>query len=338
MKPFLHRRTFLDAALVGFLAVSLLTSGAFSKDVTQGRTELGAVPEFHPELGLGALQGYLDPKALPNSLALIPPPPALGSAAFAHDQEVARATFGLRDTPRFALAVSDFDLKLSSLVNDFSCALNAQITDENAPYLTTLLRRSFSDLALSTYAAKNYYQRKRPFQLNQGTMGVPEYRAQLEKDPSYPSGHTAIGWGFALILTELSPDRADELLARGRAFGESRMVVNHHWNSDVDWGRAVGAATVARLHADPTFGADLDAARDELAAVRAKGVTPTGDCTEEAKAMAMGYQASDVIAIDILLEPDATMLQRSEANNARLLKLFPVGGGGKARIDGACWV
>jgi len=32
-----------------------------------------------------------------------------------------------------------------------------------------------------------------------------------------------------------------------------------------------------------------------------------------------------VMAIDILLEPDATMLQHSEANNARLLKVFPKG-------------
>jgi len=326
MKPPLHRRAFLHAALVGFLAVSLLSGGALSKDVApQGRTQLGAVPEFHPELGLGALLGYLDPKALPNSIALIPPPPVLGSEALALDEEVARATFALRGTPRYALATSDFDLKLSSLVNDFSCALNAQITEANAPYLSTLLRRSFSDLALSIYAAKNYYLRKRPFQQNQEPMGVPEYRAQLEKDPSYPSGHTAIGWGFALILSELAPDRDDELLARGRAFGESRMVLNHHWYSDVVWGRVVGAATVARLHADPTFRADMDAARDEIAAVRGKGVPPAGDCTEEAKAMAMGYQASDVIAIDVLLEPDATMLQRSEANNARLLKLFPKG-------------
>jgi membrane-associated phospholipid phosphatase len=326
MQRLLHRRTFLNAALGGLLAVGLLTSGALPKDVTpQARTELGAVPEFHPELGLGALQGYLDAKTLPNSLALIPPPPVIGSAAFAHDEEVARATFGLRDTPRFALAVADFDLKVSKLTADFYCALNAQFTEANAPYLSTLLRRSFSDLALSTYAAKNYYRRKRPFQVNQEPMGVPEYRGQLEKDPSYPSGHTAIGWGFALILSELATDRGDELLARGRVFGESRMVVNHHWYSDVVWGRVAGEATVARLHANQTFRADMDAARDELAAVRAKGVPPAGDCSEEAKAMAMGYQASDVIAIDVLLEPDATMLQRSEANNARLLKLFPSG-------------
>jgi len=325
MKSISALPVFLNAALIGFLAVCLPSGGALSKDVAQGRTELGTVPEFHPELGLGALQGYLDPKALPDSLALIPPPPVRGSAAFAHDEEVARATFGLRDTPRFALAVSDFDLKLPRLTDDFACALNAEITEENAPYLTTLLRRSFSDLALSTYAAKNYYHRERPFQQDQGPIGVPEYRAQLEKDPAYPSGHTAIGWGFALILSELAPDRGDQVLARGRAFGESRMVVNHHCYSDVDWGRVVGAATVARLHADPTFRADLDAARDELAAIRAKGVQPTADCEAEAKALALGYQASDVIAIDILLEPDATMVQRAEANNARLLKLFPKG-------------
>src|SRR5438046_1775222 len=32
-----------------------------------------------------------------------------------------------------------------------------------------------------------------------------------------------------------------------------------------------------------------------------------------------------ITAIDVLLEPDATMLQHSEANNARLLKVFPKG-------------
>jgi phosphoserine phosphatase len=36
-------------------------------------------------------------------------------------------------------------------------------------------------------------------------------------------------------------------------------------------------------------------------------------------------EPSSVTAINILLEPDATMLQRCEANNARLLKVFPKG-------------
>ena len=316
----------INLALVCTLALSLFNGCATTNDVSsQARTKLGTIPAFHPEYGLGTLQGYLDPKAVPNSVALIPPPPSPNSAAFAHDEEVARSTFALRDTPRFALAVSDYDLKIPSLVSTFSCAINAQITEANAPYLYTVLRRSFSDLGQSTHDAKKHYNRLRPFQQNHQPMGVPEARALLEKDHSYPSGHTAIGWGFALILSELSPDRANELLARGRAFGESRNIVNHHWYSDVVWGRFMGAGTVARLHADPTFRADMDAARAEFAAIRAQGLAPTHDCKAEAAALAQGTQTNEVTAIDILLEPDAAMLKHAVAVNARLLKVYPKG-------------
>jgi acid phosphatase (class A) len=326
MKTTHHRRTPLNLLLVGVLALSLFSGcSTQNADTSPARTKLGSVPEFRPELRLGALQGYLDPEALPNSLALIPRPPAPGSAAFALDVEVAKNTFALRDTPRFALAASDFELNVPHFVQVFSCALNTQITKENAPYLYTLLSRSFTDVGSSTYAAKNYYKRPRPFQQNGEPLAVPEQRAFLEKDPSYPSGHTALGWGFALILSEIAPDRADQLLARGRAFGESRIVCNHHWYSDVVWGRFMGAAAVARLHADPTFLADLEAAKAEFAALRAKGVPPTGDCQAEAAALDLGFQARSVTAIDILLEPDATMLGHSVENNARLLKVFPQG-------------
>jgi acid phosphatase (class A) len=49
----------------------------------------------------------------------------------------------------------------------------------------------------------------------------------------------------------------------------------------------MGASTVARLHADPVFRADLVAAKAELAAVHAMGLKPTRDCEAEAKAMAL---------------------------------------------------
>ena len=34
---------------------------------------------------------------------------------------------------------------------------------------------------------------------------------------------------------------------------------------------------------------------------------------------------NSITAIDVLLEPDATMLEHAQANNARLLKVFPKG-------------
>jgi acid phosphatase (class A) len=246
-----------------------------------GSDKPAAVPEFRP----GLLVGYLPPAELPNSLTLLPPPPATGSAAFVLDEEIARGSATWQGTSRWALAISDADLRFPHAAGTFSCALNLPITEEHTPYLYQLLRRTLTDVGLSTYAAKNHYQRERPFMANMGPICTPDERAGLEKDGSYPSGHTAIGWAWALILTEIAPDQADTLLARGAVFGDSRSVCNVHWHSDVTQGRIMGAATVARLHADPAFRADLKRARKELEAARAKGAMPARNCADEAKAM-----------------------------------------------------
>jgi len=241
-----------------------------------------AVPEIHP----GILAGYLQPEVLPNSLALIPPPPAEGSSALALDEEVSRKNLALRGTPRWDLAAKDAELMFPQAADTFSCVLDAPITEQDTPHLYMLLRRTLADAGLSTYTAKNQYQRTRPFMKNKDPICTPDEEELLKKDGSYPSGHTAIGWAWALILTEIAPDRADAILARGRAFGESRNICNVHWHSDVVEGRFMGSAAVARLHADPAFRAEIEAAKAELAAVRAKGLKPTRDCKAEADALA----------------------------------------------------
>ena len=48
----------------------------------------------------------------------------------------------------------------------------------------------------------------------------------------------------------------------------------------------MGAATVAVLHADSVFRADLEYAKGELATARSKGLKPTRDCKAEAAALA----------------------------------------------------
>jgi acid phosphatase (class A) len=170
----------------------------------------------------------------------------------------------------------------------FSCALNAPITEEDTPHLYLLLRRPLTDVGISTYAAKNHYNRTRPFVWNKEPICTPDEKAWLEKDGSYPSGHTAVGWGWALILSEISPEQTDAILARGQVFGESRNVCNAHWHSDVIQRRLIAAGTVvARLHADPAFRADLEAAKAELAAVRNRGLKPTRDYSAETAALAV---------------------------------------------------
>lgn len=248
-----------------------------------GRIKPAAVSEFRADF----LAGYLSPETTPSSLALLPPPPDTGSAAFALDEEISRRSFALRDTPRWLQAISDADQIFPHAAGTFSCALNIPVTEADTPHLYLLLRRSMTDLGRSTATAKNQYNRTRPFVLNKEPMCTPDDKAQLEKNGSYPSGHTTIGWGWALILTEISPERTDAILARGLSFGESRNVCNVHWHSDVVQGRIIAAGTVARLHADPAFRADLEAARAELAAVRKKGLKPMRDCSAEAAALAV---------------------------------------------------
>ena len=149
-----------------------------------------------------------------------------------------------------------------------------------------LLRRTLYDAALSTHTANDHYMRTRPFVVNKEPICTMDGGKSYIKGGSYPAGHTAIGWAWALILSEISPEQTDAILARGRAFGEGRVICNVHWQSDVIEGRFMTASTVARLHADPTFRADLEAAKAELAAVRAKGFKPLRDCVVEAPAMA----------------------------------------------------
>ena len=132
------------------------------------------------------------------------------------------------------------------------------------------MRRTLADAGLSTYAAKNYYKRERPFMLNNTPICTPDDEELLRIDGSYPSGHTAIGWVWALILTEVFPSQTDELLMRGKEFGISRNVCNVHWHSDVLAGRMMGTATLAKLHANEDFMIDLAAAKEEIRLLKSR--------------------------------------------------------------------
>jgi acid phosphatase (class A) len=159
----------------------------------------------------------------PNSLAMLPPPPAPGSAAQARDDAAAKAAQTLRGSPRWKQATRDADLSFPGVVETFACAAGIDISKTATPHTFTLMQRSMADVALSTYPTKDRYKRVRPFVVTSTPTCTPDQEALLRNDGSYPSGHTAIGWGWALILAEAAPDRQNEILARGRAFGQSRV-------------------------------------------------------------------------------------------------------------------
>jgi acid phosphatase (class A) len=256
--------------MIRFSALLLITSMVWScGQPAERETEpLTSLSREIQEIRPGILEGYLGMEELPNSLLLLPPPPEEGSAAWEMDMEIAAKYVALEDEVRKAQAASDADLHFPEAVEAFNMVLDLKISEESTPMVYMILRRSLADAGLSTYAAKDHYQRERPFMVNGGPTCTPEEEEYLRQDGSYPSGHTAIGWAWALILTELFPEQADVILQRGKEYGISRNVCNVHWHSDVAAGRVMGAAAVARLHANADFLVDMEAAKVEIQALR----------------------------------------------------------------------
>lgn len=265
------------------LTVLACTAALLAGCQTPPPTSPEAVGEFRK--GSGYLNGYLDRKQLPDSLALLPPPPAANSAQAAADLDTYKSTRALRDTPRWALATKDANLKFPAAASTFECALRVPISQEGTPNLNMLLRRTLLDAGLATYGAKDTYNRQRPFVVTGDGTCTPAEQPALAKDGSYPSGHSSIGWAWALVLVQAAPQNMNALLQRGYAFGQSRVICGVHWQSDVDAGRVIGAAAVARLQSDETFRAQLALARDEIAQAQAKGLKPSADCAAEASAL-----------------------------------------------------
>ncbi|WP_238475360.1 acid phosphatase [Sphingomonas cavernae] len=270
-----------------FAALALLAAGSASQSApAQDQPASGSAANPTAVDKMKLPPGYLPREALPDSLALLPPPPAKGSAAMQRDEEARKAADKLRGTPRYARAASDAVIGFPQIPDDFACAMGIPIGKEATPKLYALMGRMLIDVGLSTYGAKNKYNRTRPFVAHKAATCYPKDEALLRNDGSYPSGHSAVGWGLALVLAEVNPDRADAIVQRGRDFGQSRVVCDAHWQSDVDAGRVIAAATVARLHGDAAFRADLDAARAEVAAARqtaATGESPA--CAAEAASL-----------------------------------------------------
>jgi len=238
-----------------------------------------------PELRHGLMQGYLHEEPPLNSAAFLPPPPTSGSAQQAADDAASEAMRVLEGSARWTQAAVDAELHFPAAAQIFSCVLGVSVTEAQTPALYRLLQRSLTDFGLASYPAKRAHQRQRPFLLNGGEICTPDDREMLETDGSYPSGHSAIGWGWALTLSQLAPERAEALLARGRAYAQSRVVCNVHWLSDTEAGMAVGAAAFARLQNDALFQATMAAARQELNQANLEH-PDTATCDAEAAALA----------------------------------------------------
>lgn len=236
-----------------------------------------------PKAVAPAPTGYLGDKA-PDTYKILPPSPTVGTIRYQADRSTFLATRSLKDSERWKLAIAD--VNEAAIVQDTACAMNMEVTPQNAPKFTKIMMTMRYDVRQAVNHPKDIYKRQRPYLIDEGDICV-EKSASLAASPDYPSGHATWGWTVGLILAELLPDRSTEILSRARAFGESRLVCGVHNMSAVESGRTNGSILVAGLHGSPAFRADMEAARKELEALRKTAAKPDpAKCAAEAELIA----------------------------------------------------
>ncbi len=201
---------------------------------------------------------------LPNMRRFLPPPPDTASAAFQYDK--AQYRWGLeqrKDSARCALATRDAEWSVDYMCRIMGGAMGITLSKDSTPAIYAMLTAGIFTADKVSETAKKHYMRIRPYMYYGEPTIAPWDEEELSHNGSYPSGHTILGWTTALLLTELAPEHADTILARGYMYGQSRVIAGFHWQSDVEAGRLAASAAVARLHADKRFMKMMKRARKE---------------------------------------------------------------------------
>jgi acid phosphatase (class A) len=242
---------------------------------------VAAIAAFGTATGQQAPSGYLTTP--PDPAQVLRPAPKDGDARDLEDKRLYEAARKLEGGPRWAMAQADVPYDVATRLGSYSCAVGVTLTPATAPRLATLLGKASMDVGRLNSAAKAVYGRPRPYTRWGGTIctaASPALAASLD----YPSGHAQLGWTDALVLATLAPDRASLILARGRAYADSRAVCGVHTVSATEAGVILASAQFAVTQSAPGFQADLEAARAELAALRASGAKPdAAACAKEAE-------------------------------------------------------
>lgn len=224
------------------------------------------------------VQPYFTVDQLPDLIKCLPAPPAFDSPEFAND--MMRFSWGKQqrlDPERAEIAKRDAVWSYEALLGEFDVPFGLHMSPDETPEIWKLMVTSLTTTDAMRVAPKAFYHRQRPFERFQDKMLTDE-EAELTGEGSYPSGHTMRGWTCALLLAEVNPAAADTIFARGWMYGESRVIVGAHWQSDVDASRVAASIAYCALHGSAEF-------REQMAKAQAEYLEKTGQSLSVAEVM-----------------------------------------------------
>ena len=211
---------------------------------------------------------FLTEKEISTEFLSLPPKPE--EASFYNDWQRYQWGKTMRDTKRGKQAIKDADYTLENLAKIYSKPFGMEISEKNTPEIWALLDRVLVTADLCKDKAKSRIMRNRPFiQFNEPTP-IPKDEEELKDNSSYPSGHTTRGWAVALVLAQINPERQNEILKRVIEYGESRVIVGFHFQSDVDAAIVITSACINRLNINEEFKQQFGKAKAEFQQKKSK--------------------------------------------------------------------
>ena len=245
------------------LAGTAVAKAPATPSVSSAKLTAGAAATMPP--------GYLVGQPPIDILKLLPPPPAANSVGDVADRATYAASAMGIDAPGWKAAQTQLYPPDPQFMGTLACAMGVKLSRETTPATMALLTRSFADFVPPMNAAKDKYMRARPFTTDGGPACDPKVVDGKDDKlgPSYPSGHSGLGWLLALVLGDAAPAKATPLRDWGVAVGEHRIDCRVHWTSDVAGGKILAVAVYDRIAATPAYQADVKKAAAELAAAQA---------------------------------------------------------------------
>ena len=261
------------------------------------------------------VNAYFTTTEMPDMMIFMPGPPDSTSVAFSND--VNRYFWGKemrKDPERAAEATRDAVYGLETILTEFEEAFGMKITKDETPEIYKVLQEGTATCDSICTLPKQRYGRTRPFiRFNEHTL-VPEFEEELNPHKSFPSGHTLLGWSSALLMMEINPDRANEILKRGYRYGENRIVVGAHWQSDTDAARLAASAAYARLHTSERFLEQMKKAREEFKAKSApatiRAMEATRQPTEESPSYTLNGTPATATTRGIIVSQNGKTIRR----------------------------
>jgi acid phosphatase (class A) len=195
--------------------------------------------------------------AAPDILSLLPPPPVAGSAADKADVNALLTMQAKRTQAMCDFAQADVEISLKRFLAPLRLTLNGDTvqTEQLLKHMTTSLR-TMSD------TAKKHYKRPRPYIYD--TRLIPCISKVAAESYSYPSGHAALGYMMAALLTKVIPEQQAKWQGRADDYARSRVIGGVHFPSDIEAGKIMGLASADYSLHDPALRPHYDLTRIEL--------------------------------------------------------------------------